>query len=172
MKRMNAIAAVGAAILAISVYLAGSGFLAQTLPEMAAVTGASPSAASSPTSSSSQAAELETVLAEFGVFEPTSSEIAAATGASSSGAMSSAVGGAPASRTAAFDTVALKVDGMWCPSCSYFVHQALTRTAGVLDAKVSGRRGTALVKFDPSKTTVAALIAATTNYGYPSQVIQ
>ena len=172
MKRINAIAAVGTAILAIGAYLAGSGLLAPTSSEVVAVVGSSPSAAPSPISPASQAAELETVLAEFGVFAPTPSEIAAATGAPSSRAISSAVGGAPASRTAAFETVALKVDGMWCASCSYFVHQALTRTAGVLDAKVSGRKGTALVKYDPSKTTVAALIAATAKYGYPSQVIQ
>ncbi len=172
MKRMNAIAAVGAAILAIGAYLAGSGLLAPTSSEVAAVAGASPAAAPSPTSPSSQAADLETILAEFGVFAPTSSEIGAATGAPSSRAMSSAVGGALASQAATLETVALKVDGMWCPSCAYFVHQALTRTPGVLDAKVSGRKGTALVTYDPSKTTVAALIAATTNYGYPSRVMQ
>ncbi len=170
MKRMNAIAAVGAAILAIGAYLAGSGLLAPTSSEVVAVAGVSP--ATAPSLTSSQAAELETVLAEFGVFAPTSSDIAAATGAPSSRAMSSAAGTTLASRDATVETVALKVDGMWCPSCAYFVHQALTRTAGVLDAKVSGRNGTALVKYDPSKTTVAALIAATAKYGYPSQVIQ
>ncbi len=172
MKRMNAIAAVGAAILAIGVYLAGSGMLSQTSSEVAAVAGVSPSTAPSLTSPSSQAAELETVLAEFGVFAPTPSEIAAAMGAPSSRPMSSAAGTTLASRDATVETVALKVDGMWCPSCGYFVHQALTRTAGVLDAKVSGRKGTALVTYDPSKTSVAALIAATTNYGYPSRVMQ
>ncbi len=172
MKRMNAIAAVGAAILAIGAYLAGSGLLAPTSSEVAAVVGASPTAAPSPTSPSSQAAELETVLAEFGVFAPTSSDMAAATGVPSSRAMSSAAGTALVAQAASLETVALKVDGMWCPSCAYFVHQALTRTAGVLDAKVSGRKGTALVTYDPSKTTVAALIAATTGYGYPAQVIR
>ncbi len=172
MKRMNAIAAVGAAILAIGVYLAGSGMLSPTSSEVAAVAGASPTAAPSPTSPSSQAAELETVLAEFGVFAPTSSDMAAATGVPSSRAMSSAAGTALVAQAASLETVALKVGGMWCPSCAYFVHQALTRTAGVLDAKVSGRKGTAVVRYDPSKTTVAALIAATTGYGYPAQVIR
>ena len=85
---------------------------------------------------------------------------------------SGAVVDALASQAATLETVALKLDGMWCPSCAYFVHPALTRTAGVLDAKVSGRRGTALVTYDPSRTTVAALIAATTSYGYRSRVIQ
>jgi copper chaperone CopZ len=172
MKRMNAIAAAGAAILAIGAYLAGSELLAPASSEVAAVAGASPTAAPSPASPSSQAAELETVLAEFGVFAPTSSEMAAATGVPSSRAMSSAAGAALVSQAATLETVALKVDGMWCPSCAYFVHQALTRTAGVLDAKVSGRKGTAVVRYDPSKTTVAALIAATTGYGYPAQVIR
>ncbi len=172
MKRLNAIAAVGAAILAIGAYLAGSELLAPASSEVAAVAGASPTAARSPTSPSSQVADLETVLAEFGVFAPTSSEIEAATGAPSSRAMSSAAGTTLASQDATLETVALNVDGMWCPSCAYFVHQALTRTAGVLDAKVSGRKGTALVTYDPSKTTVAALIAATTSYGYRSRVIQ
>ena len=130
MKRINAIAAAGAAILAIGVYLADSGILL-----------------------------------------PASSEVAAASAAPSSVAPSPAATIAPPSRAATLETVALKVDGMWCPSCSYFVTQALTRTPGVLDAKVSGPKGTALVTYDPSKTTVAALIAATTNYGYPSTLL-
>ncbi len=163
MKRMNAIAAVGAAILVIGAYLAGSGVLAPTSSDVAAVAGDPSSFAPSATvevSPSSQAAEVDAILAGFGVIAP------------SSPAMSSAVGAAPGSQTATLETVALKVDGMWCVSCAYFVHQALTRTAGVLDAKVSGRSGKAVVTYDRSKTTVAALIAATTSYGYPSQIIQ
>ena len=169
MGRVNAIAA--AVILAIGAYLAGSGILPPTSSEVAAVSGAPPTAAPSPTieeSPSSQAAELEARLAEFGVFAPTTSEIATATGVLSSFAPSST---APAQEPT-LETVALKVDGMWCGSCAYFVHQALTGTPGVLEAKVSGRGGTAVVTYDRSKTTVAALIAATAKYGYPSRVIQ
>lgn len=173
MRRVNAIAAAGAVILAIGAYLAGSGVLAPTSSGVAAVSGTPPSAAASPTvedSPSSQAAELEARLAEFGVFAPTTSEIAAATGVLSSSAPSST---APSTaREPTLETVALKVDGMWCGSCAYFVHQALTGTPGVLEAKVSGREGTAVVTYDRSKTTVAALIAATAKYGYPSLVIQ
>ncbi len=131
MKRMNAIAAVGAAILAIGAYLAGSGLLVPSSSEVAAVVGASPTAAPSPTSPSSQAADIETILAEFGVFAPTSSDIAAATGAPSSRPMSSAAGTALVAQAATLETVALKVDGLWCPSCAYFVHQALMRPVGL-----------------------------------------
>ena len=168
MKRVNAIAAAGAAILAIGVYLADSGILFPASSGVVAVAETPPSVAPSPTfefSSPAQAAELDALLAGLGVLAPTPSEIAAATGAPSSSAPSAA-------GQATLETVALKVDGMWCASCAYFVHQALTGTPGVLDAKVSGRRGTAVVTYDRSKTTVAALIAATKNYGYPSRVIQ
>ena len=171
MRRVNAIGAAGAVILAIGAYLAGSGVLAPTSSEVAAVSGTPPSTAPSPTveeSPASQAAELEARLAEFGVFAPTTSEIAAAPGVLSSSAPSST---APAQEPT-LETVALKVDGMWCGSCAYFVHQALTGTPGVREAKVSGREGTAIVTYDPSKTTVTALIAATAKYGYPSRVVR
>ena len=83
----------------------------------------------------------------------------------------SIVAQSPASQVTPLETVTLKVDGMWCPSCSYFVKQALVRTQGVADAKVSARAGTAVVSFDPAKADVETLIAATTGYGYPSRLL-
>ncbi len=67
-------------------------------------------------------------------------------------------------------TAILKVDGMWCPSCPYIVRQVLLGTPGVVDAKVSLQTKSAVVTYDPSRTKVEDLIAATTNYGYPSRV--
>ncbi len=43
--------------------------------------------------------------------------------------------------------------------------------SGVLDAKVSMLAKTAIVTYDQTKTTPDALVAATTDYGYPSQVV-
>ena len=52
----------------------------------------------------------------------------------------------------------------------YIVGQALKQTPGVFNAKVSMRAQSAVVTYDPSKTNVDVLIAATTEYGYPSQL--
>jgi mercuric transport protein len=69
-------------------------------------------------------------------------------------------------------TAKLKVDGMWCSSCAYFVKQALMGTPGVHDAKVSMLTKTATVTYDPTQTEIEALVAATTDYGYPSKVLR
>ena len=69
------------------------------------------------------------------------------------------------------ETAKLRVDGMWCPSCSYIVRSVLMEVPGVLDAQVSMRARTAIVTYDQTKTTPDALAAATTDYGYPSQVV-
>lgn len=68
-------------------------------------------------------------------------------------------------------SVTLKVDGMWCASCSYIVRQALLQTPGVMLAEVSSLLGKAEVMYDTSKSSAADLIAATEQYGYPSEVI-
>ncbi len=68
-------------------------------------------------------------------------------------------------------TAKLKVDGMWCSSCAYFVKQALMGTPGVHDAKASMLTKTATVTYDQTKTEVEALVAATTDYGYPSKAL-
>ena len=69
------------------------------------------------------------------------------------------------------ETTKLRVDGMWCSSCSYIVRSLLMGVPGVLDAQVSMRAKTAIVTYDQTKTTPDTLVAATTEYGYPSQVI-
>ena len=69
------------------------------------------------------------------------------------------------------ETTQLRVDGMWCASCPYIVRSLLMGVPGVLDAQVSMRARTAIVTYDQTKTTPDALVTATTEYGYPSQVI-
>ena len=66
-------------------------------------------------------------------------------------------------------SVTLRVDGMFCPSCSYIVRRALENTRGVMKASVSLRDKSAVVTYDCGKTEVAALIAATTKIGYRSR---
>ncbi len=105
---------------------------------------------------------IAVLLVEWNVIAPEPPQVSAATPAPS----------APAPAQENIRTVTLRVDGLWCPSCSYILRRALMETPGVVDAKVSMRAKSAVVTYDPSKTAVAALTAATTKYGFPSQVIQ
>lgn len=65
-------------------------------------------------------------------------------------------------------TVTLAVSGMTCATCPITVKRALTKVPGVTKVEVSYERLEAVVTFDDAKTTVRALIDATTNAGYPS----
>jgi periplasmic mercuric ion binding protein len=76
---------------------------------------------------------------------------------------------APASATER--TVTLAVENMTCELCPPIVKKSLARMPGVANADVSGEKHTATVVFDDQKTTVAALISATTNAGYPSRPV-
>lgn len=76
------------------------------------------------------------------------------------------------SANAAEKTVALAVDGMTCASCPYIVKQSLLRVAGVEKVEVSFEMRRALVTFDDSRTTVAALAAATSDVGFLSHPAQ
>ena len=69
---------------------------------------------------------------------------------------------------AAQKTVTLAVPGMDCASCPITVKGSLTAVPGVAAVAVSLAKKTAIVTFDDAKTAVPALIAATTNAGYPS----
>ena len=65
-------------------------------------------------------------------------------------------------------TVTLDVQNMTCAVCPITVKKALERVPGVTDAKVDFDKKTALVSFDPEKTTPAVLTKSTTDAGYPS----
>ena len=71
---------------------------------------------------------------------------------------------------AATKTVTLVVENMTCAVCPITVKKALTRVDGVTRAEVSYEKREAVVTFDEAKTTVEALIQATTNAGYPASV--
>ena len=71
----------------------------------------------------------------------------------------------------AIRTAKLKVAGLWCPSCGYIVSQVLKRTPGVLDVQVSMSTKTAIVRYDSTKATLADLVSAPTNHGFPSRIM-
>ncbi len=83
------------------------------------------------------------------------------------------LGGFHAPHRAAADQtmVTLSVPDMTCLACPITVRKSLERVDGVIKAEAYLESQTAVVTYDPARTGVAALIEATTNYGYPSTVI-
>ncbi|HMS83780.1 MAG TPA: mercury resistance system periplasmic binding protein MerP [Nitrospira sp.] len=71
---------------------------------------------------------------------------------------------------AATKTVTLSVPGMTCASCPITLKKALNKVEGVENIEVNLEKKEALVTYDDAKTTVEALVEATTNAGYPSAV--
>jgi mercuric ion binding protein len=65
-------------------------------------------------------------------------------------------------------TVTLAVQNMYCSACPLTVKSSLQSVPGVTNVVVSFANKTAVVTFEEAKTGVPALIAATTNAGYPS----
>jgi mercuric ion binding protein len=68
-------------------------------------------------------------------------------------------------------TVTLKIENMTCVACLYIVEQTLASNFGVKKAKVSFESKTATITFDDGQTDVSAITTATTNAGYPSQLL-
>jgi mercuric ion binding protein len=65
-------------------------------------------------------------------------------------------------------TVILTVSNMYCAACPHTVKSSLEAVPGVKTVVVSYKEKTAVVTYDDSATEVKALVAATTNAGYPS----
>ena len=65
-------------------------------------------------------------------------------------------------------TAVLDVQNMTCSLCSVTVRKALEKVPGVMDAKVDYDHKTVIVKYDPEKASVPAIVKATTNAGFPS----
>jgi len=73
---------------------------------------------------------------------------------------------------AAQRTVTLDIPNASCELCAPIVKKALSRVSGVGSVKVvDGANGAvATVTFDDTKTSLDAVIAASTNAGYPARV--
>jgi mercuric ion binding protein len=69
-------------------------------------------------------------------------------------------------------TVKLAVAGMYCAACPVTVQKSLNAVPGVSKVAVSFEQKSAVVTFDDQKTTVQALIEATTNAGYASKLAE
>ncbi len=63
-------------------------------------------------------------------------------------------------------SIVLPVTGMTCSACQHHVEQALTKTSGVLTARVDLMRHQATVEFNPSLTQPQALVQAIRDSGY------
>jgi len=61
---------------------------------------------------------------------------------------------------------------MTCRMCPITVRKSLTKIDGVISAKSDFDSKTATVEFDSHKTNIDALIAATSDAGYPSSIKQ
>lgn len=70
--------------------------------------------------------------------------------------------------TANIKQITLDVPGMSCPACPFTVQKSLKKLDGVVSAKADLDTKKAVVKYDPKKVTLQAMIEATTNAGYPS----
>jgi len=71
---------------------------------------------------------------------------------------------------AAAQTVTLSVPGMTCAACPITVKKALTKVDGVSKVEVSYDKREAVVTFDDARTDAQALVKATTDAGYPSDL--
>jgi mercuric ion binding protein len=73
---------------------------------------------------------------------------------------------------AADQTITLSVDKMYCATCPLTVQAAIQKVPGVKSVKVDYKTKSAVVVFDAGKTTAEAVAAASTNVGYPAQVVK
>jgi mercuric ion binding protein len=74
----------------------------------------------------------------------------------------------PYSASAGEATITLAVKNMTCALCPYTVKSSLEAVPGVKRVIVSFTDKTAVVVYDDKMTDLQALMAATTNAGYPS----
>ncbi len=60
----------------------------------------------------------------------------------------------------------LRVEGMWCPSCSWVIEEALRRTRGVLDARVVFLSDQARIKYLPQCVAPPTILGQISKLGY------
>ncbi len=70
-------------------------------------------------------------------------------------------------KTARFD-----IKNMTCASCDITVRKAMTAIDGVVSADVDFESASAVVVYDPAKTTTKAICLASTNAGYEATLVK
>lgn len=70
----------------------------------------------------------------------------------------------------------IEVSGLWCPSCSYIVGEALQKSQSVeileFDENDSGDAGVYTITFDDAMTTLDEIVAQPTAYGYVAVLLE
>lgn len=69
----------------------------------------------------------------------------------------------------------IEVSGLWCPSCSFIVGEALQKSASVeiieFVAAENGKSGVYTITFDDTLATVDEIAAQPVEYGYAAVVL-
>jgi len=60
----------------------------------------------------------------------------------------------------------LRVEGMWCPACSWVIEEALRRTKGVVEARVVFLSDQARIKYLPQSVDPPTIVAQISKLGY------
>jgi len=66
----------------------------------------------------------------------------------------------------------LKVEGMWCPTCSWLIEEVLRKTKGLLDPRVSFLTDSIQVKYLPHILTPRDILAKISRLGYRPSILQ
>lgn len=70
----------------------------------------------------------------------------------------------------------IEVNGLWCPSCSYIVGEALQKSASVeivaFEEHESGASGVYTITFDDALTNIDEIVAQPAAYGYSAVLLE
>ncbi len=83
-----------------------------------------------------------------------------------SGKSTSTDNASPAATVVANKTMTLAVEGMTCTGCENTIQETVTKLAGVANVKASHLDSTAVVSFDSTQVSIAAIGDAITEAGY------
>ncbi len=63
----------------------------------------------------------------------------------------------------------IKVDGMWCPSCTLLIEAAVLKRPGIMNAELNYITGSALIQYDPSIVSEGDIVQDISSLGYNAE---
>ena len=78
----------------------------------------------------------------------------------------------PGENSAAALPLTLKIEGMWCPACSWLIEEVLRKTGGIPEAKVQFFSDLAHVRYYPHLVTPQEILAKISGLGYRASLFQ